>query len=126
MLTIDPPRSWFCITALALCANTIGAVRFRAMIPAVKRGDAVAESAGGEPPALFTRTSTRPNRDMHSAITASIWPGSRHSAPPPTGAPPLDRARPSAPTICHPVRIEPRVVPDKRVTIDEIAAEVHD
>ena len=38
------------------------AVRLSAMIPAVKRGDAVAESAGGEPPALLTSTSSRPNR----------------------------------------------------------------
>jgi len=38
----------------------------------------------------------------------------------------LDRARTGAPTICHPVRIEQFVVPDKRVTIDEVAAEVGD
>jgi glutaconate CoA-transferase subunit A len=38
----------------------------------------------------------------------------------------LDRVRTGAPTIGHPVRIERYVVPDKRVTIDEIAAEVHD
>jgi len=39
---------------------------------------------------------------------------------------PLDQARTGAPTICHPVRIEQQVVPDKRVTVDEIASEVTD
>ena len=50
------------------------------MIPAVKRGDAVAVSAGGEPPALFTSTSSAPKRSTVAAITASTWSGSRTSA----------------------------------------------
>ena len=51
------------------------------MIPAVKRGDAVAVSAGGEPPALFTSTSSRAEAlDAVAAITASTWSGSRTSA----------------------------------------------
>ena len=50
------------------------------MIPAVKRGDAVAVSAGGDPPALFTSTSRRPNRSTVAAITASTCSGSRMSA----------------------------------------------
>ena len=50
------------------------------MIPAVKRGDAVAVSAGGEPPALLTSTSSAPNRSVVAAITASTCSGSRTSA----------------------------------------------
>ena len=49
----------------------MGAARFNAMIPAVNRGDAVAVSAGGEPPALFTHTSIRPKRSRVRSITAS-------------------------------------------------------
>ncbi len=41
------------------------------MIPAVKRGEAVAVSAGGDPPALLTSTSSAPNRASVAAITAS-------------------------------------------------------
>ena len=40
----------------------IGAVRLMSMILRMKRGDAFAMSAGGCPPALFTRTSRRPKR----------------------------------------------------------------
>ena len=62
MLTMLPPSSCVCITALAFCAHTSAAVRLSAMIPAVKRGEAVAVSAGGDPPALLTSTSSEPNR----------------------------------------------------------------
>src|SRR6185436_9977950 len=55
MFTIEPPLSWVCITAFARWASQSGAVRFKAMIAAEKRGEAVAASAGGEPPALLIR-----------------------------------------------------------------------
>ena len=48
------------MTAFARCAHTKGAVRFNAMIDALKRGETVAVSDGGAPPALFTSTSSRP------------------------------------------------------------------
>ena len=50
------------------------------MIPAVNRGDAVAVSAGGEPPALLTSTSSAPKRSVVAAITVSTCSGSRTSA----------------------------------------------
>src|SRR4051812_2174057 len=62
MFTIAPPESWSFITAYTAWEKTSGAIRLRSMIDREKRGDAVALSAGGEPPALFTRTSTRPRR----------------------------------------------------------------
>src|SRR5262245_10562003 len=62
MLTMEPPVACSCITALTACEQTSGAIRLRSMIDREKRGDAVAESAGGDPPALFTSTSTRPVR----------------------------------------------------------------
>ena len=46
MLTITPPSSCSCITALARWANTSGAMRLRLMIDVENRGDAVALSAG--------------------------------------------------------------------------------
>ena len=39
------------------------------MIAVVNRGDAVALSAGGRPPALFTSTSSRPKRSTIAATT---------------------------------------------------------
>ena len=50
------------------------------MIPALNRGEAVAVSAGGEPPALLTSTSSRPWRSTISSISASTWSASRTSA----------------------------------------------
>ena len=148
------------------------------MMPAVKRGDAVAVSAGGEPPALFTSTSSAPKRSTVAAITASTCSGSRTSAAheqPAVGqvlglVPAADRdvrtrRRRSARAIPRPMPRHPPVtsttgsskrgtrrdrsrgrsvrsdapsrstaagqtervpVPDKRVTIDDIVAEVHD
>jgi hypothetical protein len=80
MLTMLPPSGCLCMTALAFCAHTRAAVRFKAMIPAVNRGDAVAVSAGGEPPALLTSTSSEPKRSTVAAITASTCSASRTSA----------------------------------------------
>ena len=60
------------------------------MIASEKRGDDVAVSAGGEPPALLTNTSKRPCRSSVAAITASIASGSR------TSAATNDAARPAA------------------------------
>src|SRR5581483_7366049 len=56
MLTMHPPLSCACITALTRCAKTSGAMRFSVMIDVVNFGDAVDESAGGAPPALLTST----------------------------------------------------------------------
>src|SRR5437868_4030991 len=53
MLMIDPPSAWLCISALARCANTSGAIRFNVMIDALNFGEAVPLSAGGPPPALL-------------------------------------------------------------------------
>ncbi len=50
------------------------------MILAWKRGDAVAASAGGAPPALLISTSSRPNRSMAVWASTTAWPGSRTSA----------------------------------------------
>ena len=60
MLMIEPPSSWFCMTALAACDTWIADKRLRATIFSVKRADAVAASDAGEPPALLTATSRRP------------------------------------------------------------------
>src|SRR2546422_10547689 len=57
MLMIEPPSACSCITALARCAQNNGASRLRVTIAVENLGDAVALSAGGEPPALLTRTS---------------------------------------------------------------------
>src|SRR5947209_20274147 len=54
MLMIEPPLSCCCMTALAACDTFTAARRLSATIFSVKRGDAVAASAGGAPPALFT------------------------------------------------------------------------
>src|SRR5947209_20170050 len=54
MLMIDPPSSWPCITAFAACDTWMAASMLRATIFSVNRGDAVAASAGGAPPALVT------------------------------------------------------------------------
>src|SRR5439155_8416577 len=61
MLTMEPPSSCFCMTLFARWLNTINPVRLIAMTAAKKRGDAVDASAAGDPPALFTRTSSFPN-----------------------------------------------------------------
>jgi hypothetical protein len=45
-----------------------------------KRGDTVAASAFGEPPALLTTTSSRPNRSTAAFTSAAAWSGSRTSA----------------------------------------------
>ena len=50
------------------------------MIADVNRGDAVAVSAGGDPPALLTSTSSRPVRSTIAATSASTCSGSRTSA----------------------------------------------
>ena len=49
MLTMDPPSSCPCITALAAWAQYMGASRFSATIDARKRGEATAASTWGEP-----------------------------------------------------------------------------
>ena len=80
MLTITPPVSCPCITALARCENTSGAIRLRFTIAVENFGDTVALSAGGLPPALLTSTSRRPKRSVVKPTTLSISSGSRMSA----------------------------------------------
>ncbi len=80
MLTITPPSSCPCMTALARCEKLSGAVRLSAITAAEKRGEAVAAAASGEPPALFTSTSSRPNRARVKATTRSMSVTSRTSA----------------------------------------------
>ena len=80
-MTIDPPPGWACITSLAACATCSGAIRFSSMILAWNRGEAVAASASGEPPALLTTTSTPPNSSMRGRDRAAgACSGSRTSA----------------------------------------------
>ena len=50
------------------------------MTRAWNRGDAVAASADGEPPALLTTTSTPPNRSIPAAISCRTCSGSLTSA----------------------------------------------
>ena len=50
------------------------------MTLAWNRGDAVAAAADGEPPALLTTTSSRPNRSTASPTSLRAWSGSRTSA----------------------------------------------
>src|SRR3982750_1776812 len=59
MLTMDP-APWRCLTALAACDTCSAAVRFSPSTFSEKRGEAVAASAYGAPPALLTTTSSRP------------------------------------------------------------------
>ena len=46
---------------------------------AENRGEATAASTEGEPPALLTRVSIRPNRSTAAPITAAAWSASRTS-----------------------------------------------
>ena len=80
MFRITPPLSWFCITGYTAWLNAMGAIRFRATIFSLNRGDTVADSAGGAPPALLMRVSTRPVRSTAAATTPAICSGSRTSA----------------------------------------------
>jgi hypothetical protein len=60
MFTMLPPSACDCICALARCMQCSGATRLSAMIFSLKRGEAVAASVKGAPPALFTSTSSLP------------------------------------------------------------------
>src|SRR5580692_8598103 len=51
MFTIEPPFSWRCMTAFALCAQKKGARRLSSTTDLKKRGDASAAGTAGEPPA---------------------------------------------------------------------------
>ena len=51
------------------------------MMRSVKRGFAVVESAGGAPPALLTRTSSRPSRSTTWSTIAHAASPSRRSTP---------------------------------------------
>ncbi|MNK93151.1 hypothetical protein D3C87_1132990 [compost metagenome] len=62
ILTMEPPFGWACICRHAACATCRGAIRFSATMASLKRGEAVAASAMGEPPALLTTMSSRPWR----------------------------------------------------------------
>ena len=69
MLTIEPPVSCSCITALARWLNQSGPVRLMAITDAWKRGEVGPVGATGEPPALLMRTSRRPNASSVRATT---------------------------------------------------------
>ena len=60
MLTIAPPSSWSCMTRLTAWLTNSGAMRLSVMMAVENAGAAVAASATGEPPALFTAMSRRP------------------------------------------------------------------
>src|SRR3954451_226734 len=80
MLTIAPPSDCCCMTALAACATYNGASRLSATIFSAKRGDAVAASDGGDPPALLMATSRRPWMSTTSRTTRWTASKSRTSA----------------------------------------------
>ncbi|MNV66708.1 hypothetical protein D3C71_1594780 [compost metagenome] len=79
MLMIAPPSAWACITWLTCWQRFSGAIRFRRMIASLKRDEAVAASAFGEPPALLTNTSRRPKRSTMCAIKRPDCSTSRRS-----------------------------------------------
>ncbi len=79
MLTMDPPSSCCCIRRFAACATCNGARRLSRMIDSVNRGEAVAVSATGEPPALLTTTSSRRSVAAISSTIAATCSGSRTS-----------------------------------------------
>lgn len=73
---ITPPPSWSCITRLAAWLTCSADKRLRAITFSLKRAEAVAASATGDPPALLTTTSRRPwSATIPSTrpITASVW-----------------------------------------------------
>ncbi len=79
MLTIEPPSSCSCMNELAAWAQYSGASRLSDTMEAENRGEAVAASADGEPPALLTRVSIRPKRVTADSTTAAAWSASRTS-----------------------------------------------
>ena len=80
MLTITPPPSWVDMIGCTAWQKFIGAMRFRATIFSLKPDDALADSAGGAPPALFTSTSSRPDRSTAAATTAARPCGDRRGS----------------------------------------------
>ena len=91
MLTIEPPPSWSCMNELAAWAQYSGASRLSVTMDAENRGEAVAASADGEPPALLTRVSIRPKRvrgrldHRRGLIGLPYVPGHEHRRPDPAG-----------------------------------------
>ena len=79
MLTMAPPESWPCITALAAWAHISGASRLRPTILPWKLADASAARAYGAPPALLTSTSSRPASATTCVTRAWTASGSRTS-----------------------------------------------
>src|SRR3954447_18263482 len=79
MLTIEPPDSCRCMTALAAWATTSGACRFRPSTLSWNRGEASAARAYGAPPALLTSTSSLPWRATTRSTTEATASGSRTS-----------------------------------------------
>ena len=69
-----------CMTALAAWATNSGASRFSATIDVENFADAVADLAGGDPPALLTATSSRPKRAAMESTSAPTCSASRTSA----------------------------------------------
>jgi hypothetical protein len=76
---IEPPVSWFCMTALACWATDSGPSRFSSMILVLNLAEASAVSTYGEPPALFTTTSSRPCRSTMVLIRVATDSSSRTS-----------------------------------------------
>lgn len=80
MLTISPPPGWVCMTAFAAWATKNGARRLSRTTAVTRFGEAVAAGTAGEPPALFTSRSSRPNRSTAVVTSAAASSGSRTSA----------------------------------------------
>ena len=127
MFTIVPPCSWACMTRLAAWATWTAEVRLRVSTFSVKRGEAVAAGAPGEPPALLTTTSICPRSATIDSTRASTEDGSVTSAarkPTPSGsAPGSGSDRPHTTTLAPASRSRsamalpmPRVPPVTRAT----------
>jgi hypothetical protein len=78
-LTIDPPRAWACMCLLACCDTDSGPNRFSSMIFRLNFALASAVRTYGEPPALFTTTSSRPWRSTIASTIAATASSSRTS-----------------------------------------------
>ena len=105
-----PPSSCTAITLWADWAHHSGASRLRLTMASTKRGDASAAGTWGEPPALLTRTSSRPKCSTALAMTRSASGGLRMSAVTKTAPSTSASWRPQA-TTCAPAAANAATIP---------------
>ncbi|CAB4922897.1 unannotated protein [freshwater metagenome] len=77
---VRPSCGAACIWKLARWATWSGASRLSLMMDSLNRGEAVAASAGGAPPALLITVSIRPKRSTVASTRAAAASGSLTSA----------------------------------------------